>query len=286
MRLGKPESRRSGNRGLRCGESGRELLITKNSYSLKVSQKHGYIFLLLALFFFLLFFSVYRTPLGTTEHSVHNEKNTDQVYIDRERFSEPISHTQDSSGDVSRPGSLAGFKFLDLSENNNLTEPSSRVSTERDENRVPERAVTFHLSTYEAPEATSSMRDIPQSPQPDQVNSDSKAPKIRQPEPATSHPGRSFRRPSDKGETTRQRRIMNSISELLRQRLDPYPLLEEFQRSGVLTDVDVQTYVSHHDRKSVCERIVNLVGDANPDMLSMFCDMLSFIGSCPEILEV
>ena len=117
--------------------------------------------------------------------------------------------------------------------------------------------------------------------------------KIKSPEMSSRrhHHARSRRRSNDKtcnsGDArSRQRHIMVSISELLRQSLDPYPLLEPLKRAGVLTNVDMQSFLGHHDRKSVCEGLADLVGEAGPQAISIFSDALSNAGTCNEILEV
>ncbi|RUS91250.1 hypothetical protein EGW08_000962 [Elysia chlorotica] len=117
--------------------------------------------------------------------------------------------------------------------------------------------------------------------------------KIKSPEMSSRrhHHARSRRRSNDKtchsGDAkSRQRHIMVSISELLRQSLDPYPLLEPLKRAGVLTNVDMQSFLGHHDRKSVCEGLADLVGEAGPQAMSIFSDALSNTGTCSEILEV
>ena len=117
--------------------------------------------------------------------------------------------------------------------------------------------------------------------------------KIKSPEMSSRRHqhARSRRRSNDKtchsGDAkSRQRHIMVSISELLRQSLDPYPLLEPLKRAGVLTNVDMQSFLGHHDRKSVCEGLADLVGEAGPQAISIFSDALSNTGTCSEILEV
>ncbi|GFS11636.1 NACHT, LRR and PYD domains-containing protein 5 [Elysia marginata] len=117
--------------------------------------------------------------------------------------------------------------------------------------------------------------------------------KIKSPEMSSRrhHHARSRRRSNDKTCTSgdaksRQRHIMVSISELLRQSLDPYPLLEPLKRAGVLTNVDMQSFLGHHDRKSVCEGLADLVGESGPQAINIFSDALTNTGTCSEILEV
>uniref|UniRef100_A0A0B7A3V8 CARD domain-containing protein n=1 Tax=Arion vulgaris TaxID=1028688 RepID=A0A0B7A3V8_9EUPU len=237
-----------------------------------------------------------RTPSVVTRLSTENENDTDPMYMNSERVAELKSQRHEMPVNISRPNSSTSLsdcvksgKPPELGENNNIVRQFSKTNSETEDNGVASIAskvppsVTFRQNSTEALSLTSSTRSIPQS---NLLNSVARKPKIKTPELHRKRPGRSFRCSNDKGETTRQKHIMNSISELLRQRLDPYPLLDQLKRAGFLTNVDVQSLIGHHDRKSVCEGIVGLVGDATPDALSLVCDLMSTSGNYVDILEV
>ncbi|BFZ10754.1 hypothetical protein BsWGS_13792 [Bradybaena similaris] len=230
-----------------------------------------------------------RTPSSVTRHSTDNNNETDPMYINSERVAELKAQRLDQCVDNCRRDSLpsysdviSGLREVELGNSKLLLEQFSKPSIDLGDDSIigaaGPPAVRFHQQSSSAGSST-----LPLS---SQVNSVARKSKIKTPELSRRWPGRSFRRSSDKGEISRQRHIMNSVSELLRQRLDPYPLLDQLKRSGVLNNVDVQSFLGHHDRKSVCEGLVGLVGEATTDVLNVFCEVLSSTGNCTEILEI
>lgn len=225
-----------------------------------------------------------------TRHSADNNNETDPMYINSERVAELKAQRLDQCVDNCRRDSLpsyvdviSGLREVELGNSKHL-EQFSKTSIDFEDDSIINAgpagtpSVRFHQHASSAGSSTIPLTS--------QVNSVARKSKIKTPELSRRWPGRSFRRSSDKGEITRQRHIMNSVSELLRQRLDPYPLLDQLKRSGVLNNIDVQSFLGHHDRKSVCEGLVGLVGEATTDVLNVFCEVLSSTGNCTEILEV
>ncbi|XP_059165519.1 uncharacterized protein LOC131948059 isoform X2 [Physella acuta] len=231
---------------------------------------------------------LFRTPSTVTKHSTDTE--TDPTYMNSEQVTELKSHN--SSTDSSQSQSLVmaanyvkTLKLSDMNENNNLLEHISKNESERtgscDASFREPLSVSFHISPQVSTPAGSRIKTIPENTL---HNSIQRKPKIKTPE--MKRAGRPRRKSSDKGEMSRQKHIMSSVAELLRQRLDPYPLLDQLKRLGVLTNIDVQFFLGHHDRKSVCESLVQLIGDSTPDVLPVFCDVMNQSGNCTEILEV
>lgn len=228
-----------------------------------------------------------------TKHSTDNDSELAPTYMNCDQVSELKSQQFSSSLDSTQSHSLhiasnyvKSLKISDMPDNNNLGERVSKNDTEISHNPISntssskEHSVSFQLPSGASSPKVFGVTSIPQGLQ----NSIPRKPKIKTPE--MKRAGRPRRKSSDKGELTRQKHIMNSISELLRQRLDPYPLMEQLKRAGVLTNVDVQFFLGHHDRKSVCENLVGLIGDSTPDVLPVFCDVMAQTGNCTEILEV
>ncbi|CAL1539288.1 unnamed protein product [Lymnaea stagnalis] len=235
---------------------------------------------------------LFRTPSTVTKHSTDNDNEPDPTYMNCDQVSELKSQHFNSSLDSTQSDSLLiasnyvkSLKISDMRDNNNLVEQVSKNESEISNSSTSNSSSKDHSVSFQLPSGASSPKvtsitSIPQSLQ----NSIPRKPKIKTPE--MKRAGRPRRKSSDKGELTRQKHIMNSISELLRQRLDPYPLMEQLKRAGILTNVDVQFFLGHHDRKSVCENLVGLIGDSTPDVLPVFCDVMSQTGNCTEILEV
>ncbi|CAG5135535.1 unnamed protein product, partial [Candidula unifasciata] len=233
-----------------------------------------------------------RTPSSVTRHSRDNNNETDPMYINSDRAAELKAERHDQGTDNPRCSSLqsfsdvvSGLRDVELGDSNNLLEQFSNTNTDLVDDRTTSATpvVKFHQHSVGAAATTSSTKNIPLL---SQFNTVARKAKTKTPELNRRWAGRSFKRAGDKGEVTRQKHIMNSVSELLRQRLDPYPLLDQLKRLGILNNIDVQSFLGHHDRKSVCEGLVGLVGDAPSDVLNMFCDVLSSTGNCTEIWEI
>ncbi|CAG5119929.1 unnamed protein product, partial [Candidula unifasciata] len=238
---------------------------------------------------------LFRTPSNGTRCSTDDEKDTDPVYINSERLVELKSHRHHPTLNCSRPDGNAIFSDclknvtnLDIGQSKNLVEQISMNNLMiKGDNNV--RGITFKeppVVTFQLNSSEMQSDNVKHLPQTNHLNTVARKPKIKTPELNSKRAGRSRRRSHDKGEMTRQKHIMNSVSELLRQRLDPYPLLDQLKRAGILTNMDVQSFLGYHDRKSICESIVDLVGAATPDVLPVFCDVLSSAGNSTEILEV
>ncbi|GFO44094.1 NACHT, lrr and pyd domains-containing protein 5 [Plakobranchus ocellatus] len=257
---------------------------------------------------------LYRTPSNVSKHSkISGAADPVSSNDVRKDGDSPTGSSVVISQPHSSPRLLHRAK---TGENNNLPDQRSRNSSDGSPRTLVQPAsplynnpnsVSFHISHAEKGSAVTktdrdslgegrvkhNSGDQRHAHQPGLLTAvASQKPKIKSPELSSRrhHYGRSRRRSNDKAGGSdakgRQRHIMVSISELLRQSLDPYPLLEPLKRAGVLTNVDMQSFLSHHDRKSVCEGLVDVVGEAGPQAINIFSDVLTNTGTCSEILEV
>ncbi|KAH9492432.1 hypothetical protein Btru_051098 [Bulinus truncatus] len=237
---------------------------------------------------------LFRTPSTVTKHSTDTENESDPTYMNCKQVNElrPDHFTSSLDSTLSDPLIMASsyiksLKLSDMAENNNLL-----CQVSKNETGPPQSAPVNSVSSskdsvsvsFNLPPESSSPRLSSTSIPPGLQNSIRK-PKIKTPEMSLKRMGRPRRKSSDKGELTRQKLIMNSIAELMRQRLDPFPLIDQLKKAGVLTNLDVQFFLGLHDRKSVCESLVGLVGDSTPDVLPIFCDVMAQTGNCTELLE-
>ncbi|XP_055881535.1 uncharacterized protein LOC106074422 isoform X3 [Biomphalaria glabrata] len=223
---------------------------------------------------------LFRTPSTATKHSTDTENEGDPTYMNCKQVTDlrPDQFTSSLDSTQSDPLIMASsyIKTLKMSDNNNSTGQVSKNEVGPPMS-APVSSVSFNLPPESSPNLSNT--SIPQG----HYNSVRK-PKIKTPEMKRN--GRPRRKSSDKGEVTRQKLIMNSIAELMRQRLDPFPLIDQLKKAGVLNNMDVQFFLGHHDRKSVCESLVALIGDSTPDVLPIFCDVMAQTGNCTEILEI
>nr|KAG5705999.1 hypothetical protein BaRGS_028108 [Batillaria attramentaria] len=98
--------------------------------------------------------------------------------------------------------------------------------------------------------------------------------------------GRSRCKSSERSELCRHKHIMHSVLELLCQRLDPFPLLDELLAAGVLTDMDVQAFRGHPDRKLICESLASIVGDGDYTHFLSFIEVLRAGDEHQEIVRL
>ncbi|XP_046358373.1 uncharacterized protein LOC124136477 isoform X4 [Haliotis rufescens] len=100
-------------------------------------------------------------------------------------------------------------------------------------------------------------------------------------------PVRSRRKSSEKNQdVSRQKLIMQSILDLLCQKLDPFPLLKQLHESNVLSDSDVLAYKGHPDRRLICESLANAVGEGSYSHFVCFCDVLRKSGNYVDIVQL
>lgn len=98
--------------------------------------------------------------------------------------------------------------------------------------------------------------------------------------------GRPRRKSSERCSVSRHRHVMNSAVELLCQRLHPSPLLDDLLAAGVLTDMDVQAFRGHPDRKLICESLANIVGEGDYQHFLAFIEVLRANGGHEEVVHV
>ncbi|PVD24642.1 hypothetical protein C0Q70_15126 [Pomacea canaliculata] len=110
--------------------------------------------------------------------------------------------------------------------------------------------------------------------------------KALSPELTLKRTGRSRGRSGDRPDLCRQRHIMHSVVDLLCQRFDPFPLLDDLLVAGVIGEMDVQAFRGHPDRKLICESLANVIGEGESSKLAGFIDVIRAAGQHEEIVRV
>ena len=103
---------------------------------------------------------------------------------------------------------------------------------------------------------------------------------------AKRNAGRSRRKSSEKSDLCRHKHIMHSAVDLMCQRFDPFPLLDALQSAGVLTQMDVQAFRGHPDRKLICENLANVIGDGEYSHFIAFIEVVRAAGGQEEVVRV
>ena len=98
--------------------------------------------------------------------------------------------------------------------------------------------------------------------------------------------GRARRTSSERSELSRHKHIMHSVVDLMCQRFDPFPLLDALKAAGVLTPMDVQAFRGHPDRKLICEKLANLIGDGDHSQFTAFIEVVREAEGQEEIVRV
>lgn len=103
---------------------------------------------------------------------------------------------------------------------------------------------------------------------------------------AKRNAGRPRRKSSEKTDLCRHKHIMHSVVDLMCQRFDPFPLLDALHSAGVLSQMDVQAFRGHPDRKLICENLANVIGDGEYSHFTAFIEVVRAAGGQEEIVRV
>ena len=80
--------------------------------------------------------------------------------------------------------------------------------------------------------------------------------------------------------------IMQSASELICQKLDPFVMIEDLHRANILGKEDLTAFRGHPDRRLICENIIQAVIDRNYSAFLRFCDVLREITDYATVAAV
>ncbi|XP_050412915.2 uncharacterized protein LOC126827522 isoform X2 [Patella vulgata] len=110
--------------------------------------------------------------------------------------------------------------------------------------------------------------------------------KIVTPDLTPKKPLRNRRKSSEKGEMTRQKLIMQSLSDLLNQRFDPFPLLDKLHEGNVISQSDLQAFQGHPDRRLICDSITHIISDGELSKFRAFCKVIQNADATGDISRV
>ena len=80
--------------------------------------------------------------------------------------------------------------------------------------------------------------------------------------------------------------IMQSASELICQKLDPFTIIEDLHKANILVKEDLTAFKGHPDRRLICENIVQSVIDKEYSGFLRFCDILRDITDYATVAAV
>ena len=80
--------------------------------------------------------------------------------------------------------------------------------------------------------------------------------------------------------------ILQSASELICQKLDPFVLIEDLHRANILGKEDLTAFRGHPDRRLICENIIQAVIDRDYNAFLRFCDVLREITDYATVAAV
>ena len=80
--------------------------------------------------------------------------------------------------------------------------------------------------------------------------------------------------------------IMQSASELICQKLDPFTIIEDLHKANILGKEDLTAFKGHPDRRLICENIVQAVIDKEYSGFLRFCDILRDITDYATVAAV
>lgn len=110
--------------------------------------------------------------------------------------------------------------------------------------------------------------------------------KIVSPELSRKPTSHHRKRPSDITAEDRHVLIMQSASELICQKLEPFAIIEDLHKAKILGKEDLTAFKGHPDRRLICENIIQAVTDKEYNAFLRFCDILRDITDYATVAAV